>query len=161
MLQYATYDPIVYGSAKRMGIKLDKDDCHEIKTFLWESHERFLDENDAHDRVLTLDETKHLKNRLHMRARGAIIDMIRFKTWTKSDTPVLVYQPLIKTKEEFFDRFIETVDFSENIMYKITLDKMLYGDMIKEYVMGSTMKEIGNKRGLTEARISQIFKELT
>jgi DNA-directed RNA polymerase specialized sigma subunit len=167
MLDYNSYSPIALRAAKQLKIRLTADDKHDVMTAIWESHQRFLQVNDAQNRELTEAESLHLNNQLHTRARGAVIDVVRFNTWSVSrelsngvKTPKLIYQPEKQyTKVSFFDQFIEPLDFEDLLDKKFLIDRHHKSDILIEYLLGDTMKEIGARRGISEARVSQIFKE--
>lgn len=165
MLDYKSYEPIAIHAAKQMKARLSDDDKHDVMTAIWESHRRFLIENNAESRELTQDEKTHLRSQLFMRARGAVIDVIRFNTWSVSrelsngvKSPKLIYEP-VQSKQSFFDQFQEPLSIEDILEKKMELERHKKFDIIVEFLKGSTMKEIGIKRGVSEARINQIFKE--
>ena len=149
------YKVVAFSVAREMGITLNEEWVNDIISGLWESHERFLDKVNGQGRDLTSNETKELANRLNLRAKYAIIDLIRFRTWRNRcsiEAKVIMIGDSMNYEQTYTteDTLINNIDLSRKREYF----------MIKEYSQGRTMKEIGEARNVSEAWISQVFSKL-
>jgi hypothetical protein len=157
------YSTTALAAGRAMGVRMDEEMVHDVVTSLWESHERFLDKVGGHGRKLKKAEIAELNNRLFIRARFAIVDIIRFRTWRPPHTknPQLQEMVTVGSKMDYFETLAYSDNAEDAVINNIDIGRIREYYMVREYSLGETMKEIGRRRGISESAISQKFHKLT
>jgi len=156
-VKYQDYKTIALTVIKRNGLYNFTDtDIHDMATCMWESHERYLDSINGHDRELSDEESLKLKRILYIRAKGAAIDILRFKTFrTKNNNLGIRINDEILGNEEY-------VSYNPaNIIHNyIDLKYHPKFYLVNKYIQGRNYRELGEELNITESGISRAFDRI-
>lgn len=145
--EYNELKKIAYYAASRRAIRLTPEQLHDVATAIWEGERVFLSRNPKAT-------PEHLRNFRFLKASGAAVEQMWFSTWaTKGKAPMR-----LNSIEALAHHVISNDEF-KTIEQAQQLHLSKNGNIVIEYVLGSTMKEIGNRLGITESAVSQKLKE--